>query len=209
MIVSMYSNRMYSTVCAVEVDAPAEVSDTILARFIHDFQTNPDALFDWAFYGVGAQKEQERNAFLIEYKSTTYIPEREYGNVLIDVVIPGITRFEDILLEGKVVDEHQTIQYNPNLLIDTLTADNIPNWNRYVKIDVKYTGRLLDYGYGNLYILPVDATHSVFFMDMNLKYGWFFNVFITMKMYRNSVEWRINRYMHNLKKVAEELYNDM
>jgi hypothetical protein len=43
-------------------------------------------------------------------------------------------------------------------------------------------------------------------MDINIKYGWFFNIFINMKIYKNSVEWRVNRYMQNLKRVAEELY---
>lgn len=205
-ITSIYSNKMYTTTCAVAVDAPAEISDTIFARFVKDFQTSPDALFDWALYGTGAQENQEKNAFLLEYKETVYIPEENYGRIKIDVIIPGLTRFKDITLTGTVLDFQQPVVHNPDLCIDSLKMTDVPNWNRHFDIDVRYSGRLLEHGFGNMYIIPVNSTHSVFFMDINLVYGWFFNIFITMKVYKNSVEWRVNRYMNNLKRVAEELY---
>lgn len=205
-ITSVYANKTYTTVCAVTVDAPAEVSDTIFARFVKDFQSSPDALFDWALYGTGAQDDEEKNAFLLEYKETVYVPEDNYGRITVDVIIPGLTRIKDIVLAGTVIDEKDSIVYNPQLCIDSLNMSNIPNWNRHFYIDVMYSGNLLERGFGNIYIIPIDSTHSAFLMDMNLKYGWFFKIFITMKVYRNSVEWRINRYMNNLKRVAEELY---
>lgn len=205
-ITTFYANKTYTTYCGVEVNTPAEVSDTIFQRFIHDFQQSPDALFDWAFYGVGAQEDQEKNSFLLEYTETVYIPEEQYGRVTVDVVIPGFTRFRNIRLEGKVIDEQRPVHYTPELIPDSLTPDNIPDFNRHFNIDVTYTGQLLERGYGDIFIIPVDSTHSVFFMDVNFKYGWFFNIFITKKVYRNSVEWRANRYMLNLKRVAEELY---
>ena len=205
-ITSFYAHKTYTTVCAVDVNAPAEVSDGIFTRFIADFQRSPDALFEWALYGTGVQDDDEKNAFLLEYKETTYIPETNYGKIKIDVVIPGLVRFRDIVLEGKVIDEQRPILYNPNLCADSLTMSNIPNYNRHFDIDVHYSGKLLEHGFGNIYIIPKDSVHSVFLMDINLKYGWFFNIFITMKVYKNSVEWRVNRYMNNLKNVAEELY---
>lgn len=205
-ISSIYSNKMYTTTCAVAVDAPAEVSDTIFARFVKDFQTSPDALFDWALYGTGVQDDQEKNAFLLEYKETVYIPEDNYGRIKIDVIIPGLTRLKDITLTGTILDFQQPVLYNPGLCIDSLTMSNVPHWNRHFDIDVRYSGKLLEHGFGNMYIIPLDSTHSIFFMDINLKYGWFFNIFINMRIYKNSVEWRVNRYMNNLKRVAEELY---
>ena len=205
-ITSIYSHKTYSTVCAVDVNTPAEVTDSIFERFVRDFQHSPDALFDWALYGTGVQDDEEKNAFLLEYKETVYIPEDNYGRIKVDVVIPGVTRFRDIVLEGTVIDERFPIVYNPDLCTDSLTLSNIPNYNRHFDIDVSYSGKLLEHGYGNIYIIPKDSVHSVFLMDINIKYGWFFNLFISMKMYRNSVEWRVNKYMNNLKRVAEEMY---
>lgn len=207
-ITSVYANKTYTTTCLVEVDAPAEVSDTIFARFIRDFQNSPDALFDWALYGTGTQKDQEKNAFLLEYKETVYIPEQNYGRVTTDVVIPGLTRFKNIVLEGTVIDEQQPIRYDTNICVDSLTVTSVKNWNRHFDIDVTYSGKLLERGYGNMFIIPIDPTHSAFLMDINIKYGWFFNIFVNMKVYKNSVEWRVNRYMQNLKHVAEELYEE-
>ena len=209
LITSFYANKTYTSVCAVMVDAPAEISDTIFERFIHDFQASPDALFEWALYGTGAQDDQEKNAFLLEYTETVYQPENNCGRITVDVVIPPITRFRNIVLEGKVEDTRMPIVYNPDLCIDSLTISNVPNWCRHFDIDVTYSGKLLEHGYGNLFIIPVDETHSIFLMDINIKYGWFFNIFITKRIYKNSVEWRVNRYMNNLKKVAEDLYETL
>lgn len=206
LLTSMYADKTYSTVCAVPVDAPAEVSDSIFVRFIHDFQTSPDALFDWALYGTGAQDDQDKNTFLLEYKETVYIPEKNYGRITTDIVIPGFTRIKDIKFEGDVIDEKRPIVYNPGLCVDSLKIKKVPNFNRHFDIDVIYSGKLIEHGWGNLYIIPIDTLHSAFLMDINIKYGWFFNLFINMKTYRNSVEWRINRYMNNLKRVAEEMY---
>ena len=128
-ITSVYANKTYTTVCAVPVDAPAEVSDTIFARFVKDFQSSPDALFDWALYGTGAQDDEEKNAFLLEYKETVYVPEDNYGRITVDVIIPGLTRIKDIVLAGTVIDEKDSIVYNPQLCVDSLNMSNIPNWN--------------------------------------------------------------------------------
>ncbi|MCQ2311410.1 MAG: hypothetical protein MJZ64_06660 [Paludibacteraceae bacterium] len=206
-IQTLYYDKTYHTECAVDVNAPAEISDSILSRFIHDFQNSPDALFDWAFYGTGAQKEDQKNSFLLEYKVTEYFPERNYGRIVTDIVVPGITRFKDITIEGTVIDKSYPIHYNPELKADNLTIATISNPTRHMDIKVNYSGKLLDKGYGNLYIIPVDKTHSIYMMDINLKYGWFFNIFVTKRVYANSVEWRVNRYMQNLKQTAEEMYN--
>lgn len=208
LLVSFYANKTYTSVCAVEVDAPAEVSDTIFERFIHDFQTDPDALFNWALYGTGTQNDKDKDAYLLEYKETVYIPEENYGRITMDVIVPGLIRFRDIRLEGIVLDERKPVVYTPDICADSLTMSKIPAWNRHFLIDAQYSGQLIEKGYGNIYILPVDSTHSVFLLDINVKYGWFFNIFINMRVYKNSVEWRINQYMQNLKHVAEELFDE-
>lgn len=208
LLVSFYANKTYTSVCAVEVDAPAEVSDTIFERFIHDFQTDPDALFNWALYGTGTQNDKDKDAYLLEYKETVYIPEENYGRITMDVIVPGLIRFRDIRLEGIVLDERKPVVYTPDICADSLTMSKIPAWNRHFLIDAQYSGQLIEKGYGNIYIIPVDSTHSVFLLDINVKYGWFFNIFINMRVYKNSVEWRINQYMQNLKHVAEELFDE-
>lgn len=203
---TLYYDKTYHTECAVDVNAPAEISDSILARFIHDFQTSPDALFDWAFYGVGTQKDEQKNSFLLEYKVTEYFPERNYGKIVTDIVVPGLRRFKDVIIEGDVFDNKYPICYNYGLQAKDLTIATIPNAMRHMDINACYSGKLLEKGYGNLYIIPVDSTRSIYMMDINLKYGWFFNIFVTKRVYANSVEWRINRYMNNLKEVAEGMY---
>ena len=35
------------------------------------------------------------------------------------------------------------------------------------------------------------------------QFGWFFNLFISRKMYKNTVEWRIQQFLENLRNTAE------
>lgn len=206
-ILTTISGHVFHTECAVMVNTPASVSDTLLARFIRDFQENPDALFDWTFYGVGVQDDESKNSFLLEYKQTVYEPKRQYGSVLVDVVVPHVMRWNDILFEAKVLDKRAPIVYHPNLT-DSATLEDIQDkWMRNFYIELTEPGRLIKQGFGNLYIIPVNEKQCIYFLNLNVQYGWFFDIFVTKRVYRNSVEWRAVKYMENLKREAEKIYH--
>jgi hypothetical protein len=40
-------------------------------------------------------------------------------------------------------------------------------------------------------------------MDVHVKFGWFFRIFITRKVYSETIDWRLVRFMTNLKMTAE------
>ena len=40
-------------------------------------------------------------------------------------------------------------------------------------------------------------------MDVNVKFGWFFRIFITRKVYRETIDWRLVRFVTNLQLTAE------
>ena len=40
-------------------------------------------------------------------------------------------------------------------------------------------------------------------MDVNVKFGWFFRIFITRKVYRETIDWRLVRFVTNLQMTAE------
>lgn len=40
-------------------------------------------------------------------------------------------------------------------------------------------------------------------MRIHIRFGWFFNIFITQKRYRDIVEWRMQGFMNNMRDEAE------
>jgi hypothetical protein len=38
---------------------------------------------------------------------------------------------------------------------------------------------------------------------VKLKFGWFFNIFITKKRYKSIIEWRIKKFSENIKDECE------
>ena len=43
-------------------------------------------------------------------------------------------------------------------------------------------------------------------IQIHVRFGWFFNLFITQKRFRNIVEWRMQEFMRNLRTEAEKRY---
>ena len=45
-------------------------------------------------------------------------------------------------------------------------------------------------------------------MDVHLKFGWFFRMFITRKVYSDTIDWRLVRFVTNLKLRSEGVIAD-
>lgn len=205
-IFTIYTERTFRTDCAVEVYASPEIGNIVIDSIIVDFRTNPENLFSWAFNGAGKQDDKEKDAFLIDYKSTYYDPKMNYGRAIIDVIVPKVKTFKNISLEGKVVDEiENSFVFDKNFEIDKFPLEEITTYSRHVFIDATYSGNLIKEAYGNLYIIPISENKCIYYMDMNIRFGWFFDIFISKKVYKNTMEWRIEQYMKNLKSTAESL----
>ncbi len=204
-IITTYTEKTFHTECAVPVEASIEVANEIVDQMIAEFNTDPELLFKWAFYGAGKQNDAEKEVFLLNFKHTEYIPEEGYGRAVLDVIVPHLTIIEDVTLEARVKDEYGTAEIDSLITADNCRSEMITKWSRRFFIDADYSGNLLKDAYGNLYIIPVGENKCVYYMDMHVRFGWFFKIFISKKTYKNTVEWRIAQYMDNLKKEAERI----
>ena len=45
-------------------------------------------------------------------------------------------------------------------------------------------------------------------MDVHIKFGWFFRIFISRKVYSETVDWRLERFVENLRLLAEGVVPD-
>lgn len=205
-IFTIYTDQTFRTECAVGVHASPEVADVLVDSLVCDFQRNPERLFDWAFNGLGKQNDESKESFLIEYKATAYDPETGRGKVVMDVIIQNFKRIKDVCIDGIMEDSHGSYtEYDSIPDIDSLRVRDIEKYSRRIFISANYSGNLLESAYGNLYVVPLACNQTIYIMDMHVKFGWFFNMFISKRLYKKTMEWRIARYIENLKTSAEIL----
>lgn len=179
-----YRNGQFVTECKVWVDASEEVTTSVMDDFMIQFRSDLDQLFTWGLKDLNLQGEGDE---LIVYnlKSSQYDPDTEIIVGKMDVIVPKVLTISDITIEGKMYkkdsSENQVVvQY------DILTA----------------TG----------FIKEADATFKIIreneqgawcTLDLRVKFGWFFNIFVTQKIYKKNLEWRFRQLATNLRNESQ------
>ena len=78
-----------------------------------------------------------------------------------------------------------------------------PYSTRNIRLDIDYSGSMLDKADAQFHITPLDSNLVRVRLEINLKLGWFINLFMTNRIWVNNVEWRIGVILDNLKEYAE------
>ncbi len=196
-VLTTYSHSTFVTQSYVDVARPIEDANPYIDSLVYDFQTNPDRLFSWAFKGTGKQDEPElsdvdvilkqensKNTILLNLQKLEYFPDRKYSKMIFNIDVNDKPRFK-------------------NVEVETYVTDTMAGFNRNLRLDFKYGGSLVKIIYCNLHVMPQSPTRCRLEVDTHIKFGWFFNIFITKRMYRNVLEWRVERFMENMKEIIE------
>lgn len=181
-----YEKGVFTTSCRVWVDASEEVTTSVLDDFMVQYRSKLDSLFQWGLKDMNLRGEGDE--FIVyNLKSSAYNPETEMIRGLLDVIVPNIMTIRDIEVEGKMYKK----------------ASDDPR-ETIVQYDIlKATG----------FVKQADATfkiireneHSAWCtLDLRVKFGWFFNIFITQKMYKKNLEWRFEQLAVNLKEESQQ-----
>ena len=180
-IFTTYEKGLFFTEVTARVNTTFENAQSVVNLFIEQFSTDFNKLFKWAFADLGEQKDdEEKNAFLLEVKSTEFDKITGISTVIADVVVPKVKRFKDVKISSKVIQ----------------TSDSATFSNVY--IDIFYSNSLLKKAYGTFLVQKKNG--EVFITtDMYIRFGWFFNIFVTKKMYKKVVEWRLGQFLNNFK----------
>lgn len=178
-IFTTYTDGQFSTYYKIPVSCTTTEAEEVLDDFISQFRGDPDLLFEWALHGLGSQQGDD---LLIDLKQTLYDAETGIGTIITDLIIPGFTTFKDITIESKI------------------TKTYLPNKAVKVFVDVYNLNFFMKKAYGTYYIIPVSSNQVMLAIDVHMKFGWFFNIFITQNIYKKIFEWRIHGFMHNMKK---------
>lgn len=177
-VYTQYKDGAFRTYSTVVVSCPLDTAETVLDDFIAQFRGDPDLLFEWALRDLGVQEEDD---IQIDLQKTLYDPETGIGIIVTDLIIPGFTTFEDIQIQSKI------------------TKSYLKNKTVKVFVDVYNLNYFMKKAFGTFYIIPVSDNQVMLAIDVHMKFGWFFNIFVTQSVYANVFEWRIQGFMNNMR----------
>jgi len=181
---STYRKGVFHTHITRHVNAGIEQTNQMLDSLISQFQINPEMLYDWALEGTGQQHDgTEKDDVILILRSTTYNPKAHRSVMIFDVDVPAFKRIKDITIESIITSE------KPNHDI------------RHINVDM-YTSLVLKHAHGILTAKQIAPGQCILKMDVDIKFGWFFNLFITQKKYKALAEFRLVKFINNLKYCA-------
>ena len=188
-VLTTLSDGMFHTQYETEVGASAEACNAVIDDMIHCLQTDPELLSERYFAGLGKQEDSKKNVFYLEWKESLYVPEKQYSRLVLDVL----------------VNEKPFLK---NVEIEALVTDSTVGERRDVRVNIHYAGTLLKEAYGTFHIIPTGESTARIGMDVHVKFGWFFRIFISRKVYSETIDWRLVRFVQNLQLRAEGIVAD-
>ena len=183
-ISTVYKDGEFITYSQVWVNASDSISNRVSNDFVYQMHYNLDELFGWALKGMNLRKE--KNELMIFYfKSTSYNKESHIIRCIGDVIVPVIITF-------------------PNIIIDSrLSERKFTTGKSTINIDLLYSDGFLKKMFGRFTIIPKRNNASLFTLETHIRFGWFFNIFITQNRFKKIMEWRLKKFVHNLRDEAE------
>lgn len=188
-VLTLLKDGMFHTSYETGVVACAETCNTVVDDMIHCLQTNPEQLSEKYFAGLGMQSDTKKNSFYLEWKESSYVPEQQYSRLVLDVLVNEKPFLKDVVIEATV-------------------ADSLVGERRDIRVDIHYAGTLLKEAYGSFHVLPTSDLTAKIGMDVHVKFGWFFRIFISRKVYSETIDWRLVRFVNNLKLRSEGVIVD-
>ncbi len=181
-----YQQGEFISYCSVVTEVPLKVADSVVDDLISQFRGDPELLFEWAFKDLGKQPgDKSKNEVLIKLKLATFDKMTGKSLLLTDVIVSDYTTYENVAIESKV------------------TKTKMNSGKTRVFVDIFYSNALLKKAYGTFFVVPLDENRVMMSVQIHVRFGWFFNIFITQKRYRNLVEWRMKGFMNNMRNEAE------
>lgn len=188
-ILTSLKDGMFHTAYETDVQACAEACNTVVDDMIYCLQTDPELLSEKYFAGLGMQKDTKKNSFYLHWKESTYVPEQQYSRLVLDILVNEKPFLKDVVVEAFV-------------------ADTMAGERRDIRVDIRYAGNLIKEAYGSFHVEPTGDQTARIGMDVHLRFGWFFRMFITRKVYSETIDWRLMRFVQNVQLRSEGVVAD-
>lgn len=162
-----------------------ERANEIIDLFVFEMQTDMNHLFTWAFIDTENKGDTKgKDAVSIKYVSNTYDPNTRSGVLVTTIEILGVPWFK-------------------NREVGSIYRDSVVNNTRYARLEITYSGSLLQAANGQFHTTPIDKDHTKMHFELNVVLGKFFSAFVTNKTWNEVAAWRIVTMVNNVKEFAE------
>lgn len=179
-----YKDGQFVTECKVWIDASEEVTTSVMDDFLIQFRSDLDQLFTWGFKDMNLQGEGDE--FIVyNLKSSSYDPETEIILGKMDIIVPKMLTIRDVEIEGKMYKKEQT-------------EDRV-----VVQYDILKATGFIKHADATFQIVRENEHSAWCTLDLRVKFGWFFNIFITQKVYKKNLEWRFEQLATNLRNESQ------
>ena len=183
-ITTVYKNGEFRSRYQIKVRASDNDVCEAANKLIFDFHNTPGNLFNWALKDLGLQ-DKKKNEIIFILKSSKTDSKTGITHGKFDIIVPFVTTFNDVIVNAIV------------------SKTKCTNGEMKITANIIYSSLLLKNGLGTLTIVPVNKNEQLFITNVSIKFGWFFNIFITKKRYKSIVEWRIKKFTENMKSECE------
>jgi len=177
-ILSVYSDGKFKTVYQTSTITNRKIANEVTDYLVQDFHNSPGNLFNWALKNLGLQNKN--NELIIVFKSSSHNAKTGITHGVFDVIVPYFRTFKDITVDAIV------------------TKTTLNNGIIIVKANIIHSSLLMKNAIGTLTLTPKRNDHFLVTTYVEIKFGWFFNIFITRNRYKSIVEWRIKKFSENI-----------
>ena len=184
-ISSRFEDGHFVSHCKVKVDVSDAVAHKLVDDFIRQSKYHLDSLFMWALKDLKLQGEKGE-LLVFNLKSGKYDSKSNVVHGKMDVSVPGIYTIDDFSVDTRTT---KTVAENGQITM----FFEVTEAAAFVKTTT-----------ATLKIVRIDEKTAICTMNSRMSFGWFFNIFITQKRYKEMAEWRFKQLMVNLKKTAEK-----
>ena len=185
-ISTKYANGEFSTYCQLSISANDSITNEVVNLFVKQMCNDIRGLFKWGLKGMGLANEEDE-LIVFDFKETRYSKQTGIIKGIGDVHVKGVTTFKDLSVDTK------------------LTQRNFKGGRREVRLDLASPNLFIRSLRGSFYFVPKGTNKNGYLQIVtNIRFAWFFDVFITQKTYKTIMEWRIRQMLKNIKEESEK-----
>jgi len=183
-ISTVYRDGEFVTYCQVWVKASDSISNSVANDFDNQMRYDLDGLFSWALKGLNLRKEK-KDLMLFYFKSTSFNKGTGVIRGIGDVIITDMITYPNIIVDSK------------------LSKKSYSNGKSEFYIDLLYSNGFMKKMFATFTVIPKKEVGTWYTLENHVRFGWFFDIFITQSRFKSIMEWRLKRFVNNLRDEAE------
>lgn len=185
-ISTKYSNGEFATYSHLAVYTNDSIVNSVVNTFVQQMCYDIKGLFKWGLKGMSLANEKDE-LLVFEFKETRYDKQTHILRGIGDVIAPGVTTIKNISVDSK------------------LTLRTFTNGKREVRLELASPNLFIRDMHGSFYFTPKGNRQTGYLqLVTNIRFAWFFDLFITQSRYKKIMEWRIRQVLKNIKEESEK-----